>query len=381
MYILDSALQLRAGSTKTTAEKEIERLVYREGGKTGETAEEKREPGAAVDLSEKAQALIDQKEAGRVVPDDATQIRNILAALDEARKAPRPVLDDLKRTRDEMTRRFLESFINIVFGRKMRFQVKLLDVWPQPAAGDSLPLARGGGGQGSPLPAAQEEKPNDWGVSYERRYERFESEKMFFGAQGDIRTADGREISITLDLRMSRSLYEASYVALKSGGKLLDPLAVNYAAPAAGLTSGKYSFDLDGDGALEQISFLTGGSGFLALDKNGDGKINDGKELFGTQSGDGFKDLAVHDRDGNGWIDEGDGIFSELKLWVKDEKGGDRLLTLAQAGIGAIFLGSADSPIDLVGLDGRKNGQISKTGLFLREDGLAGTAQHVDIAV
>jgi hypothetical protein len=380
VYIINSALQLKANSVKTSAEKEIERLVYWEGGKTGETVEQNREPGVAVDLSEKAQALIDQKEAGRVVPDDATQVRNILAALDEARKSPWPALPDLRRAREEMTKRFLESFINLVFGKKLRFQIKLPDVWPQPNRTAAWPRA-GGGQAEQPLPKAEEANSSEWGVSYERLYERSESERMNFNAQGNIQTADGREISVKLSLSMSRSLYEMSYTALKSGSSLIDPLAVNYGGPAAGLTQEKYSFDLDGDGTLEQISFLTGGSGFLALDKNGDGRINDGRELFGTQSGDGFKDLAIHDQDGNGWIDEGDGIFSELKLWIKDEKGEDRLLTLAQAGIGAIYLGSVDSAMDIVGSDGRKNGQISKTGLFLRENGLAGTVQHVDIAI
>ncbi len=40
-------------------------------------------------------------------------------------------------------------------------------------------------------------------------------------------------------------------------------------------------------------------------------KINDGSELFGTSSGDGFKDLATYDEDENGWIDENDSIFSK----------------------------------------------------------------------
>ena len=37
-------------------------------------------------------------------------------------------------------------------------------------------------------------------------------------------------------------------------------------------------------------------------------------KLFGTSSGDGFKDLAEYDEDGNGWIDENDSIFNRLKV-------------------------------------------------------------------
>ena len=77
-------------------------------------------------------------------------------------------------------------------------------------------------------------------------------------------------------------------------------------------------FDIDADGEEESISYLQGGSGYLALDKNGDGVINDGSELFGTKSGDGFADLAEYDADGNGWIDENDPIFDKLLIWAKD---------------------------------------------------------------
>lgn len=42
----------------------------------------------------------------------------------------------------------------------------------------------------------------------------------------------------------------------------------------------------------------------LSLDQNGNGEIDNGTELFGTKSGDGFADLARYDLDYNGWIDE-----------------------------------------------------------------------------
>ena len=88
------------------------------------------------------------------------------------------------------------------------------------------------------------------------------------------------------------------------------------------LSDQTFYFDLDADGEEEEISMLKG-SGYLALDKNEDGIINDGSELFGTGNGDGFADLARYDEDGNGWIDENDSIWSKLKIWCKDENGND----------------------------------------------------------
>jgi hypothetical protein len=117
------------------------------------------------------------------------------------------------------------------------------------------------------------------------------------------------------------------------------------------------------------------------LDKNGDGVINDGSELFGTKSGDGFKDLAQYDNDNNGWIDENDSIYDKLRIWTKDENGQDKLFALGQKGVGAIYLGSANTDYYLKNASNVTNGEIRKTGVFLNENGSVGTVQHVDVAV
>ena len=131
-----------------------------------------------------------------------------------------------------------------------------------------------------------------------------ESEETAFSTTGKVVTADGREIEFNLDLSMSRSFeeyYEAHYT--REVTQMLDPLVINLDTNIAGLSDQKFEFDLDCDGVKEQISMLEHGSGYLALDKNGDGVLNDGSELFGTGSKDGFADLAMYDEDGNGWID------------------------------------------------------------------------------
>ncbi|NLD47470.1 MAG: hypothetical protein GX660_09755, partial [Clostridiaceae bacterium] len=143
----------------------------------------------------------------------------------------------------------------------------------------------------------------------------------------------------------------------------------------------KINFDLDFDGKTEQISFVSKESGFLALDLNNDGVINDGRELFGPQTGDGFSELAKYDLDENNWIDENDAVFSKLKIWVKDDSGKDMLFTLAEKGIGALYLGNVNTPFSLKDASNNLNGVIRKSGVFLKENGTAGTIQHIDLAV
>lgn len=210
----------------------------------------------------------------------------------------------------------------------------------------------------------------------------FEAEQTDFATQGTVVTASGKEINFQVDVSMSRSFYEETASFLDLGSiKLTDPLVINLDTEVASVSDQKFYFDLDADGHQEQISRLNAGSGFLALDKNGDGIINDGSELFGTASGNGFADLAQYDQDGNGWIDEADEIFDKLLIWQKDENGKDVLRGLGAAGVGAIYLGNVNTKFSLNSMeDNKTNAVVRQTGMFLYENGTAGTMQQIDMA-
>ena len=209
-----------------------------------------------------------------------------------------------------------------------------------------------------------------------------ETENTAYSAQGIVKTADGRTIGFNVDVEMSRE-FCAEYESLTSETYIVtDPLVINLDTNIVNVTDQKFLFDIDSDGDKEELSFVGKGSGFLAIDKNNDGTINDGSELFGTKSGDGFRDLAQYDEDGNGWIDEADSVFSNLKIWTKDSNGDDSLIDLKQAGVGALYLGSADTEFSLNDMDTNKtNAVVRKTGIYLKENGEAGTLNHVDLVL
>lgn len=209
-----------------------------------------------------------------------------------------------------------------------------------------------------------------------------EQETTCFDAKGVVRTADGREIPFNMSVEMSRAFTQEAESLINFGKpRLCDPLVINLNGNVTDISDQKFYFDLDADGNEESISMLASGKGFLALDKNGDGIINDGSELFGASSGNGFADLAQYDKDGNGWIDEADEIFKDLRVWVKDADGNDKLMNLSEAGVGAIYLGSRNTEFSLNDLsDNHTNGVIRKTGMFLYENGQAGTVQQLDLA-
>lgn len=219
---------------------------------------------------------------------------------------------------------------------------------------------------------------------YQAQYYHMEEENTTFSTQGTVKTADGRELSFNLEFGMSRRFeeyYEENYVT-SINTKFKDPLVINLDTNIAQVSDQKFFFDLDCDGKEEEISSLQAGSGFLALDLNGDGKINDGSELFGTKSGDGFKDLSRYDSDGNGWIDEADPIWEKLLIWTKDEDGEDKLYHLSDLGVGAIGLSQVGTQFSLNSeKTNETNAMIRKTGIFLYENGAVSTLQHLDMAV
>lgn len=231
-----------------------------------------------------------------------------------------------------------------------------------------------------PKEAPQENQRAGWGMEYDLHESRYEFENTSFEATGVIKTADGKEISFDLGLVMEREHLEETSVSLRAGDAVKkDPLVINFSSTAAELSDLRFSFDIDADGTADQIATLGGGSGYLALDRNGDGVINDGSELFGPTTGEGFAELAAFDDDGNGWIDEGDAIFSRLATW---SGGSDSELTsLKDSGVGAIYLGNVSTPFDLKGADNALLGSVRTTGIYVKENGIVGTVQQVDLAV
>ena len=213
------------------------------------------------------------------------------------------------------------------------------------------------------------------------RYYRSETEETCFKTTGKVITEDGRELDFDLELSMSRSFteyYEENVTTLRA---FTDPLVINLDVPMAEVSDVKISFDLDCDGNSEKVSSLGSKSGYLALDLNEDGVINDGSELFGTSSGDGFSDLAKYDSDNNGWIDEADDIFNKLVIAFIREDGTQELVKLKDKDVGAIYTGSASTEFSLNDLSTNETmARIRKTGIFLYESGMMGTIQHLDLA-
>lgn len=220
---------------------------------------------------------------------------------------------------------------------------------------------------------------------------RYESESVSYCARGQVCTADGRKIDVSMDFALARESVAVSRV--EQDGKAYafkDPLVLTLPGGTANLDGPGLRFDLDGDGTRESIPFVGTGCALLAWDRNGNGCIDDGRELFGAVSGDGFAELAALDSDHNGWIDESDPVWGQLVLWQRQLENGvatDKLTSLKDAGIGALALGSVATPFLYRGAAssddplGDVQGRLRASGLYLMEDGRPGSLQQVDLAV
>ena len=134
---------------------------------------------------------------------------------------------------------------------------------------------------------------------------------------------------------------------LGSAAAPVDPLVLRFDGPAQALQNQRFAFDLQGDGSADNVPLLAQGWGYLALDRNQNGRIDDGLELFGPRTDNGFAELAALDDDGNGWIDEGDAAFKDLRIWRPSADGGGSLQTLQAEGVGALGLANAATPFAL----------------------------------
>ncbi len=278
--------------------------------------------------------------------------------------------------KDKEKIRLIEKFIYLLTGKKIKFKILDTEKLSDEKLGE-LENIKASHEQGQ-LPVNQSQ---GWGLKIDRQEFYREAESMSFNSSGSVKTADGRTINFNLGFNVSREFMRSESLSIRAGDALIDPLVINFNNACASLGDRNYSFDIDCDGKEDNIAFTGMGSGFLALDLNNNNTIDDGSELFGPQSGNGFSELATYDQDRNGWIDESDQIFDRLRIWTLDDEGNKKLMALGQVGVGAIYLGNVGSEFGLKNSANFASGQIRSTGVFLKESGEAGTIQHVDLSI
>ncbi|MBZ0093956.1 MAG: hypothetical protein K8H75_01060 [Sulfuricella sp.] len=184
----------------------------------------------------------------------------------------------------------------------------------------------------------------------------------------------GAQIDAAVDGNVSaaqRQRPKKDPLILDLNGNGIETVAPNLANPIL--------FDHDADGVKTATGWINPDDGFLVMDRNGDGSINDGTELFGDSTplyaggtaADGFAALAQEDTNGDGLVNAADANFAELRIWRDLNQDGEsqagELQTLEEAGINALHVGKTENAQPLA------NGNLlADLGSYTRTDGTEG---------
>jgi hypothetical protein len=240
-------------------------------------------------------------------------------------------------------------------------------------AGAATP-ATAGSAETAPQPQNQ-----GWGVEVHVEQIHQETETTAYTATGQVTTTDGQTIAFEYQLAMHRDLTQRVAIDIEAGDavKQVDPVALNLTGGPIALDATRTEFDLDSDGSADKVALPAAGTYFVALDRNGNGKIDNGAELFGPATGNGFTELKALDSDGNGWIDAADTAYASLRLWSGQDASTQ---SLAEAGVAAIYVGqSVSTRFDLRSGSNESLGQVISSSIYLVESGQPGALQQVDL--
>ncbi len=229
-----------------------------------------------------------------------------------------------------------------------------------------------------PTSASSGNQRAGWGIQIDIERTQTETTSVSFVAQGTIVTEDGKTIAFDASFIAQSASITVQNISLREGdAKMEDPLVLLYSGTQAELSQQAQAFDLGADGKPVQLPGISNGA-YVVQDLNKNGTVDDGKELIGALSGDGFADLRAMDQDGNGFIDSGDAKYQDLYLW---QPGGGKLTGLADAHILGLYTGNAATPFDLKAQNGDVGGRVNTTGIAINEDGTVRPLEQIDVKV
>ena len=195
----------------------------------------------------------------------------------------------------------------------------------------------------------------------------------FLGAySGEGATEGAAAVEMQMEFQFSFSASMSMEVEVRES----DPIMLDLDGDGFELTSHLQGaqFDILGAGRAANTAFVTGGDAFLALDRNENGVVDSGKELFGDQHGaaNGYEELRKLDSNGDGRINNKDEQFDALRLFRDNGNGrteAGELISLRDAGIKEIQLDYRNVDESAAG-----GNRLAQRAAFLREDGSKGNA-------
>lgn len=219
--------------------------------------------------------------------------------------------------------------------------------------------------------------PEDFAVKFQKMVDQFLQQMGNLGGPpGQVKKAGvSEEYSVQIQLEFSFS-FEGRIEIQGQQVQESDPIMLDLDEDGFELTNyaDGAKFDITGSGQTVRTAFVKGGDAFLALDRNRNGLVDSGKELFGDQYGaaNGYEELRKLDGNGDNRIDRNDQAFTDLVLFRdngngKTDKG--ELLSLAAMDIESISLQYLDVNQSAAG-----GNRIAQTASYRTHSGRMGNA-------
>ena len=189
---------------------------------------------------------------------------------------------------------------------------------------------------------------------------------------------------LSLDYNFALSSEQVSYSKIEmSAAALKDPIIVQFGSQGLGNIKGQKDFAINQDNTLDSLPIFSGDVGYLVYDKNNNQQADNGSELFGPTTGQGFTELAQLDSNNNGFIDADDQQFEQLYLWQPsgDKDQTNQWLSLKEAEIQAISLSAISTPFDFYDQQGKIQAQLRQSSFAISESGNGLGVHQIDVRI
>ena len=182
-------------------------------------------------------------------------------------------------------------------------------------------------------------------MSLKRLHASYDKETQTFNAK-EIIAIEIEIQHLTIDLKINDTeihiqfdslRLEFSHLRTNKQTEKSDPLVLTKNDTPPKISNNKIQFDLNADGQIDSFTPYKGY--YLALDRNNNGSIDNGSELFGDQHGqsNGFSELQTFDHNSDGFITNEDSVYKQLKLYNLENQ---NLISLHSYGVPSLSLQS-----------------------------------------
>jgi len=206
-------------------------------------------------------------------------------------------------------------------------------------------------------------------------------QQLNYQVQGKFNINDN-ELSLNYNFALSSKRTSYSKIEM-SAAALKDPLIVQFGSQGLGDIKGQKDFAINQDDTLDNLPIFSGDVGYLVYDKNNNQQADNGSELFGPKTGQGFAELALLDSNKNGFIDAEDQQFEQLFLWQPSDEDEQtaQWISLKDAKIQAISLSAINTPFDFYDQHGQIQAQLRQSSFAISDDGYGRGVHQVDVRI